>query len=117
MKIFFAYLGMISFTVIANLLLKMGATSSHYNQENNLWIIFFNWKIILGLSSYFSAALFYIIILKWLPLNIAQSFAALQFIVVIIASSIVLGESIDYIRWSGIFFIFIGIMIVSQSIN
>ena len=48
----------------------------------------------------------------FLPLNIAQSFAAIQFIAVILASTLVLSEPIAIPRWIGIALIAIGIVIV-----
>jgi undecaprenyl phosphate-alpha-L-ara4N flippase subunit ArnE len=50
-----------------------------------------------------------------LPLNIAQSFAAGQFIAVILAASLVLSEAISTAQWVGIFLIAAGIAIVGWS--
>ena len=110
MKTAFLLLCMISFTVIANLFLKVGAVSSEPGQGPIANLL--NWKVILGLASFGSAACFYILILRWLPLNVAQSFAAAQFIAVILASAWILSEPIGPGQWFGIAFIALGIAIV-----
>ena len=61
------------------------------------------------------AACFYILILQWLPLNVAQSFAAAQFIAVILASSWFLSEPIEPSQWLGIGLIALGIVVVGWS--
>ena len=111
MKIILTYVVMISLTVIANLLLKTGAVA----EDSYKWFGLFNRWIVGGLTAFGTSALFYILILKWLPLHVAQSFAAMQFIAVILASAVVLHEPITPLRWVGIVIIFIGILVVSQS--
>jgi drug/metabolite transporter (DMT)-like permease len=50
-----------------------------------------------------------------MPLNVAQSFAALQFVAVILASAWFLGEPISGVRWLGIALIIAGILTVGIS--
>jgi drug/metabolite transporter (DMT)-like permease len=104
---------MISLTVIANLLMKTGAVMG--GKDGNPWTQLMNWRIIGGLCSFGLAAMFYILILRQIPLNIAQSFAAAQFVAVILASSFVLSEPIGAVAWIGITFITCGIAIVGWS--
>jgi drug/metabolite transporter (DMT)-like permease len=113
MKIVLAFIMMISFTVAANLLLKMGAVSSESAQGSITPLL--NWRILLGLFSFGLAACFYILILQGLPLNVAQSFAAAQFIAVILASAWFLSEPIGNSQWLGITLITLGISIVGWS--
>ena len=113
MKIFLYITAMIGFTVIANLLMKTGAVMS--GENSNIWVRFINWRIICGFLSFGLGAIIYIILLRQLPLNIAQSFAAAQFVAVILASSFVLSEPIGSIQWLGIMFISLGIAIVGWS--
>ena len=94
-------------------LLKVGAVSSEPGQGPIANLV--NWKIMLGLASFGSAACFYIAILRSLPLNVAQSFAAAQFIAVVLASAWILSESIRFGQWLGIAFIALGIAIVGWS--
>lgn len=110
-KIVMSIIGMISFTVLANILLKTGATLAHPGQFEHL----LNWRIILGLCSFAVAACFYILVLQWLPLNVAQSFTAAQFVAVILASALVLSEPIGPGQWLGISLIALGIFLVGWS--
>ena len=113
MKILAAFVAMISFTVAANLLMKAGADSSAPGHEQITHLL--NWRVILGLFSFGLAACFYVVILQWLPLNVAQSFAAAQFIAVILASAWLLSEPIGPSQWMGIGLIALGIAIVGWS--
>lgn len=112
MKALLVFIAMISFTVIANLLLKMGAVAGGPGQQLTHLL---NWRVALGLASFGLAACFYIVILQWLPLNVAQSFAAAQFIAVILASTWLLSEPIGFSQWLGISLIAIGIAVVGWS--
>ena len=112
MRILLAFLAMISFTVIANVLLKTGAVAGGPGQPITHLL---NWRVALGLASFGLAACFYIVILQWLPLNVAQSFAAAQFIGVILASTWLLSEPIGFSQWLGISLIAVGIAVVGWS--
>ena len=113
MKIVLTFMAMISFTVIANLLLKMGAVSGQSGHGSMTHLL--NWRVGLGLFSFALAACFYILVLQWLPLNVAQSFASAQFIAVILASAWILSEPIKSGQWLGITLITLGIAIVGWS--
>jgi drug/metabolite transporter (DMT)-like permease len=104
---------MISFTVAANLLLKMGAVSAEPTQGQISHLL--NWRVMLGLVSFGLAACFYILILQWLPLNVATSFAAAQYVAVILASTWFLSEAIGPSQWIGICLITLGIAIIGWS--
>jgi drug/metabolite transporter (DMT)-like permease len=107
MKIAIAFVAMITCTVAANLLMKLGATSGRVGFG---WI---NVTLLFGLFVFGLAALIYAWILGRVPLNIAQSFAAVQFIAIILASAIVLAEDIPAVRWVGIALIACGIVLVA----
>lgn len=113
MKIALAFVAMIGFTVMANLLMKTGADELAI--PGPLIERLQSWKLVLGLASFGVAALIYVLILGWLPLNVAQSFAAAQFIAVILASRLVLGEPIGAAQWTGIVMIAGGIAVVGWS--
>ena len=70
---------------------------------------------LIGLCIFAIAALIYAWLLQWVPLNVAQSLAAAQFIAVILASSLVLSEGIPLRRWAGILLIATGILVVGLS--
>lgn len=110
-RIALSIIGMISFTVLANILLKTGATQAHPGQFQHL----VNWRVMLGFCSFAVAAFFYVLVLQWLPLNVAQSFTAAQFVAIILASALVLSEPIGPAQWVGITLIALGIFVVGWS--
>lgn len=114
MKIALTFLVMIAFTVVANLLMKLGATGMDAGAAGFLARLF-SWRVLLGLGFFGTAAMLYLVVLSWVPLNVAQSFAAAQFVAVILASSFVLSEPINGVQWIGIVCITLGIAIVGWS--
>lgn len=115
MKLLAAFATMIFLTVTANLLLKSGATAPGVASDNLLSLL--NWRVIAGLFSFALGAAFYVLILTKLPLNVAQSFAALQFVAVVIASWLILGEPIGGLRWAGIGLIGAGVVLVGITVS
>ncbi|MDO8347226.1 MAG: EamA family transporter [Rugosibacter sp.] len=115
MKLLIEFAAMVSLTVIANVLLKSGASAPGVSSEH-LWSLL-NWRVIAGLASFALGAGFYVLILNKLPLNVAQSFAAVQFVAVILASFLVLGEPIGGLRWAGIALIVAGITLVGITVK
>jgi multidrug transporter EmrE-like cation transporter len=105
-------LAMITFTVVANLLLKTGATAG----GAQAWPFgLLNVRVFAGLMSFGCAGIAYATLLRKLPLNIAQIFAAVQFVAVIIVSAVILAEPIPFIRWVGFGLIAAGIVLVGRS--
>lgn len=109
------FVGMISGMVSANLLLKIGSgvtTSRFFNLHPaaNLYVVG-------SMASFAIAFGFYFLILRTTPLNVAQSFAAAQFIAIIVVANLVLGEPIGLLRWGGILAITLGILLISLSID
>lgn len=109
MQVVLGLIAMIAFTVAANLLMKVGAERT----ASPLLLGVFSWTTIAGLAAFGIAGLVYAWVLKSLPLNVAQSFTAAQFIAVILASRIVLSEPIPAARWLGIALIALGILLVA----
>jgi drug/metabolite transporter (DMT)-like permease len=113
MKVALGFILMITCTVVANLLMKAGAMAGPSGRILNA----VHWKTLTGLAAFGCAGLIYAWVLKWLPLNVAQSFAAAQFVAVILASAIVFAEPISAPRWLGISLIALGIALVGASID
>lgn len=111
-KTLLGFAGMISLTVAANLMLKLGA-SAFPAERMVLGIL--GWKSVAGLALFGCAGLLYAFLLRSVPLNLAQVFAASQFVGVIIAACIVLGEPISPVRWLGIACICFGILLVGAT--
>jgi len=105
-------IAMITLTVIANLLLKTGAASG----SALAWPLgLVNLRVLAGLASFGCAGIAYATLLRKLPLNIAQVFAALQFVAVIVMSALILAEPIPPTRWLGFGLIALGIAFVGRS--
>ncbi len=113
MKTLIAFTLMIGCTVAANLFMKIGATTNDVSVGFISRVL--SWQVLVGLAFFGAAAIIYVFILTWLPLNVAQSFAAAQFVTVILASAFVLSEPINGVQWFGITFIAVGISIVGWS--
>jgi drug/metabolite transporter (DMT)-like permease len=112
MKTAFAFAMMIGCTVIANLLLKVGASSS---TPSRMLFGYLDWRVPAGLAFFGCAGIVYAWLLHWVPLNVAQSFAAAQYVAVIIVSAFVLSEEISPARWLGIALIALGIAVVGAN--
>jgi drug/metabolite transporter (DMT)-like permease len=103
---------MIGFTVAANVLLKAGAMVPA--AERTIMGVC-DWRTLLGFAFFGTSAIVYSGVLQWLPLNVAQSIAASQFVAVILASALILAEPIPVVRLVGIVLIVAGIAVVSFS--
>lgn len=71
--------------------------------------------VLLGTVSYTISILFWIYALSRVDLSFAYPFLALSYVLVIIASWLLLGERIPPLRWIGLAVICAGILIVSRS--
>jgi multidrug transporter EmrE-like cation transporter len=103
---------MIGFTVAANVFLKTGAMVPA--AERTIMGVC-DWRTLLGFVFFGTSAVVYSGVLQWMPLNVAQSLAASQFVAVIVASALILAEPIPPVRFIGIALIVIGIVVVSVS--
>jgi drug/metabolite transporter (DMT)-like permease len=104
------FAGMISFTVAANLMLKIGAAAP---PADRVFFGILGWKSAAGLALCGCGGVLYAFLLRSVPLNLAQVFTAAQFIGVVLAASVVLGEPISAVRWIGIACVTFGILLVS----
>jgi small multidrug resistance pump len=100
---------MIACTVAANLMLKLGAGVP---EPERILFGVLGWKSAAGLAFFGCGGIVYAILLRRVPLNVAVCFTAAQFVGVILAASLVLGEPISPARWLGIACICLGIFVV-----
>ena len=103
------FAGVISCTVAANLMLKIGAAAPP--AERVLFGVL-GWKSAAGLMLFGCGGILYAVLLRSISLNLAQVFAASQFVGVVLAAGLVLGEPISPARWVGIGFVSFGILLV-----
>lgn len=107
-----ACIGMMAATVAANIFLKLG--SGQIARDASLW----GWlgpNIIAGGACFAVAFGLYVWVLRYVPLNVAQSLFAFQFVGVILAAALILGEPISPLRWFGMAVITLGMLIVAWS--
>jgi drug/metabolite transporter (DMT)-like permease len=71
--------------------------------------------VLAGLALYGLGALAWIVVLSRLDLNVAYPFLALNFVLITIISRVVLSETVPELRWVGIAFICLGILLVARS--
>ena len=75
----------------------------------------FNPVILLGFALYAVSAALWLVVLSRLELSYAYPFLALNFVLLTVFSRVVLSETIPTLRWIGILFICVGIMLVARS--
>lgn len=102
----------VAFVVTGNLLLKLGAEKIDLA---DLAAIPTNGLLVAGLAAFAMAAAGYILLLRYVPLHVAQAFMALQFAATVTAAWAILGESISGLRLLGLVVILMGVLIVSQT--
>jgi drug/metabolite transporter (DMT)-like permease len=107
------FLAVVAFTVGANLMLKLGARASEAERVFGL----LGWKSVAGLALFGCGGIVYSFLLRQVPLNIAQVVTSAQFVGVVVAASLVLGEPISPARWLGIACIGFGIVLVGAIVN
>jgi drug/metabolite transporter (DMT)-like permease len=103
------FAGVITFTVAANLVLKLGAAPP----AEQVFFGVLGWKSAAGLALFGCGGILYAVLLRSVSLNLAQVLASAQFVGVVLAASLVLGEPISPARWIGIACISFGIVLVS----
>jgi len=103
---------MILSAVIGNLLLKTGVLA---RQPSGLVTVILHPRVICGLTLFGGAAMLYLLVLQRMPLNVAQSMMALQFVGVMLGSVVILGEPMPPTRLLGAALITIGVLIVGWS--
>jgi drug/metabolite transporter (DMT)-like permease len=99
----------ISLTVAANLLLQLGAGAS---AAERVLFGLLGWKSMAGLALFGCGGMLYAVLLRQVPLNVAQVFAAAQFVGVVMVASLMLGEPISPALWLDIGCICFGILLV-----
>jgi multidrug transporter EmrE-like cation transporter len=71
--------------------------------------------VILGIAVYVSGTFFWLVALSRVELSFAYPFASLSYVLILAASWMFLGESINPLRLIGVAAICLGVLVVSQS--
>jgi len=104
---FFLFLGVL-FTSFGQVLLKTGVKN---NKEKHFILLYLNFHTILGYFLLFSATLFNLYVLKFMPLKVMAFIVPLSFILVVFFSKCLLDEKITKYQVIGSFVIILGIII------
>jgi len=106
------------FTVIGQLFLKLGANqlagASIKSLWDLLWYIMTNLNLLVGLGSYGTAAISYILLLSRVDISIAAPAISLTYVISILLGYLVFHEAIGHTRVLGVFLISIGVFCVIQ---
>jgi len=106
-------LAAVTFTVTANLVLKTGTQRQGFGTLWPLTVV--NAEIIAAAGAFALAFLFYTMLLKRIPLSLAQAILSVQFVLVILAANVVLHEHVGWVRWMGIALVALGLVVVGLS--
>lgn len=80
----------------------------------DLMVLMGNWKLFLGLLCYGIATVLFVISLKYGRLSVLYPIIALSYVWVALISKFYLHEVFPTIKWTGIAFILLGVIIISQ---
>lgn len=104
--------GIIGFNVVAQLLLKSGAMRPGLGMGVPLSLI--NGHVVAGILCFVVSLGLYVSVLQRLPLILAQSVLSLQFVAIVLAAAVVLGERVAVVNWAGIVAIAVGLFLLSR---
>lgn len=111
----------ISLAVVGQLLLKSGmnkvgpiSITQARNAAATAMSIVSNVQVMGGLALYFMSALVWLIVLSRVNLSFAYPLIGSSYIVVMLSSRLLFGESISAVRWAGAAFISLGVVLISR---
>jgi len=102
----------ISFTICGQILMKKGMIQ---NGTITFKGFISNYMLLIGGSCYIAGFVFWLNVLKILPLSIAYPSSSIAYVGVILASAIFLSEPITFFKIIGISLICLGVFFISRS--
>jgi len=109
----------VCFSVTGELLLKTGMTRvgvlSFHSLSPTLTRMLGCWPLYAGLAATVVAAAFWLATISRVELSWAYPMLATGYVLVLIFSALVLGETVSVTRWIGTLLIVIGVILVSRS--
>jgi multidrug transporter EmrE-like cation transporter len=107
-------------SVLGQTIIKVGVSQPRIVTETAIWMkpiamIVQSPLVMFGLVLYAIGALAWILVLSKMNLSYAYPFLALNFVLITVMGRVVLHEPVPTMRWFGLGFIIIGILIVSRS--
>ena len=74
-----------------------------------------NLSVWVGLATFAASAMVWLVVLSRASLSFAYPFAALTYVLILLFDQFVLDETVPPLRWAGVAFIGVGIILVSQT--
>ncbi|WP_322490351.1 EamA family transporter [Chloroflexus sp.] len=106
-------------TVTGEVLLKIGINhvTTHVGafslEPRVLWATFTDWRVILGFTLVFGGAIFWLGVISRVDLSFAYPLLALNYVIILIPSRVLLNEPITMIRLVGALIIVIGVIVIT----
>lgn len=105
--------------VAGQLLMKRGMISFGAFPASQLFFkvipMFLNPFVFVGLICFGLSSIFWLAVLSRMPLSLVYPMVSVAYVVVALASWFFFKESLTVIRWSGIFVIILGVLLISRS--
>lgn len=106
-------------TVTGEVLLKIGI--NHVTSQVGafsldprvLWATFTDWRVILGFALVFGGAIFWLGVISRVDLSFAYPLLALNYVIILIPSRILLNEAVSPVRLIGALIIVIGVVVIT----
>ncbi len=106
-------------TVTGEVLLKIGMNhvTTHVGafslEPRVLWATFTDWRVILGFALVFGGAIFWLGVISRVDLSFAYPLLALNYVIILIPSRVLLNEPITIMRLVGAMIIVIGVIVIT----
>ncbi len=110
-------------TVVGEVLLKLGmnAVSARVGAFSLdlrvLWATFTDWRVLLGFALVFGGALFWLGVISRVNLSFAYPLLALNYVLILIPSRFILGETITPSKLLGAVIVVIGVIVITWGAN
>jgi drug/metabolite transporter (DMT)-like permease len=116
-QIVLAMVSTVALAVVGVVLLKIAASKPSADPLLVYGATSISWLHVVSVAFLVAAALAYTLLLRFVPLYVAQRVAAVQFGAIILAGAFFLGEDLSPIAWIGISLIAIGIVLMGRKRN
>lgn len=93
---------------------RIGGAQATYVLDT-AWRVLTTPLVLFGLACYALGAVAWLVVLSRLDLSHAYPFLALNFVLITLASRLILGETVPPLRWLGVLVICCGVIIVARS--
>ncbi len=121
MKQLILLLATVSLNVVGQLLMKRGMTTvGAISGDLSVMVpsilrAFMNPYVVAGVAAYGFSSIFWLVLLSRVDLSYAYPALSLGYVLITLVSAFVLGEQVSALRWTGVFIICVGVILISRS--